>query len=42
MKKEILSVGVALVLGGTVVPARALFEDKVYVDAMTGKVHEIK
>ena len=26
MKKEILSVGVALVLGGTVVPAWALFE----------------
>lgn len=94
MKKEILSVGVALVLGGTVVPAWALFETdralsekasvsmveaiktaeqarpgktvevnmgkddgrvvykieivdgtkthKVYVDAMTGKVHEIK
>jgi uncharacterized membrane protein YkoI len=94
MKKAILSVGVALVLGGTVVPAWALFETdralsekatvsmidaiktaeqakpgktvevnmgkddgrvvykieivdgtkthKVYVDAMTGKVHEIK
>jgi uncharacterized membrane protein YkoI len=94
MKKEILSVGVALVLGGTVVPAWALFESdralsekasismveaiktaeqarpgkpvevnmgkddgrvvykieivdgkdthKVYVDAMTGKVHVIK
>ena len=94
MKKEILSVGLALVLGGTVVPAWALFETdralsekatvsmidalktaeqarpgkpvevnmgkddgrvvykieiidgksthKVYVDAMTGKVHEIK
>ena len=94
MKKAILSVGVALILGGTVVPAVALFETdralsekasvsmvdaiktaeqarpgktvevnmgkddgrvvykieivdgknthKVYVDAMTGKVHEIK
>jgi uncharacterized membrane protein YkoI len=94
MKKAILSVGVALMLGGTVVPALALFETdralsekasvsmveaiktaeqarpgktvevnmgkddgrvvykieivdgknthKVYVDAMTGKVHEIK
>ena len=94
MKKEILSVGLALVLGGTVGPAWALFETdrtlsekasvsmidalrtaeqakpgkpvevnmgkddgrvvykieivdaktthKVYVDAMTGKVHEIK
>jgi len=94
MKKEILSVGVALMLGGTVVPAWAFFETdralsekasvsmieaiktaeqtrpgkpvevnmgkddgrvvykieiidgknthKVYVDAMTGKVHEIK
>jgi uncharacterized membrane protein YkoI len=94
MKKAILSVGVALILGGTVVPALALFETdralsekasvsmvdaiktaeqarpgktvevnmgkddgrvvykieivdgknthKVYVDAMTGKVHEIK
>ena len=94
MKKEILSVALALVLGGTVVPAWALFETdralsekatvsmveaiktaeqtrpgkpvevnmgkddgrvvykieiidgqkthKVYVDAMTGKVHEVK
>jgi len=94
MKKELLSVGVALVIGGTVVPAWALFETdralsekasvsmveaiktavqarpgkpvevnmgkddgrvvykieiidgknthKVYIDAMTGQVHEIK